>query len=354
MVACRALEKESMKYYINIFALAGFVVGTTLCAQNASTNSNEVVARVSKTAIQRRELDMAVAGVMAQIQRQGRTVTATERQQLERDVLNSLVERELVLQFASANPPADVDQKVKAQVDRARAAAGGEDLLVKSLQDAGVARAEFERRIRENVIVAEALRQVAETQTKVPPEDVKTFYEANAARIKQPELVRASHILVRVDPKADEETKKICRTKINAARSLVLGGENFADIARKVSDDAQNARSGGDLGFFQRGAMVPEFDKVAFSLPTNQVSEVITTQFGYHVMMVTDHKAEKQLSFDEAKDDIERLLRSRKSGDVIRKHVASLRDKAKVEILLPPLPPPATNAPPPAAVAPKS
>jgi len=349
-----------MRNYITVLVLAALAAGAPLRAQKPSTNAplpaksgDKIVARVGKAVIQRRELDMAIAGVLAQIQRQGQTVSASQHQQLEHDVLNSLVEREVVLQFATANPPADLDEKVKAQIERARAMAGGEEPLLKSLQEAGVSHAEFERRTRENVIVAEALRHIAETKTEVPPEDVKAFYETNAARIKQPEMVRASHILVRVDPAAGDDIKKVCRTKINAARSLVLGGEKFADIARKYSDDTQSARNGGDLGFIPRGATMPEFEKAAFNLATNQISEVITTQYGHHVLMVTERKSEKQLSFDEAKGDITRLLRSRKSGDVIRQYVKELRDKATVKILLPPLPPPPTNAPPPAA-APKS
>jgi len=297
-----------------------------------------------------------MVGVIAQIEQQGRTVSAAQHSQLEREVLNGLIEREVVLQFAKTNALAQVDDKVKTQLDRARIAAGGEDVLQKSLQEVGVSRAEFEQRTRENVMVAEALRRVVESRITVTPEEVREFYQANTARIKQPELVRASHILVRVDPAASEEIKQACRTKINAARSLVLAGESFADIARKVSDDPQTARNGGDLGYFPRGTTErtfgPDFEKAAFSLGTNQVSEVITTQLGYHVLMVTDRKPEKQLSFEEAKADLERLLRQQKSGNVIRQFIKELREKTKIEILLPSPPSEATNAPPAAAVKP--
>ncbi len=356
VVACHALEKELMKNHTAVFALVAIVAVVSAVAQNSVTNapppkSDEVVARVGDVAIHRHELDMAVGGLLAQIQRQGRIVPPEQRQQLQYDVLNGLIEREVVLQFAKANRPADLDEKVKAQIERTRAMAGGEEPLLKSLQEAGVSRAEFERRTSENVIVTEALRHVAEAQVKVPPDDVKAFYEANITRFKQPEVIRASHILVRVEPADGDDIKKVRRTKINAARSFVLGGEKFADIARKYSDDPGSAAKGGDLGFFPHGSMVPEFEKVAFSLGTNQVSEVITTQFGYHVLIVTDRKAEKQLSLDEVKADIERLLQSRKSGDVIRQYVKGLREKAKVEIFLSPLPALATNTPLPAASA---
>lgn len=313
------------------------------------TAATEIVARVGSAAIHRRELDMAMIGVLAQIQRQGRTVSAEQRQRLEYDVLNSLIDREVVLQSAQPQPPADLDGKVKEQWKQACAAAGGEDILLKALQEAGISREEFEQRTRENVLVGETLRQIVKTQTHISSEEVKAFYEANRARMKQPEMVRASHILVRVHPEATDDIKKACRTKINAARSLILAGEKFADIARKVSDDPETSRNGGDLGFFPRGVIErtfgPELEKAAFSLPTNRVSEVISSPLGFHLLMVTDRRPEKTLTFEEAKPEIERILRAQKSNERIREYTKQLRQKTKIEILLPAPSPAATNAP---------
>lgn len=344
-----------MKYRFFVYALTAVAVAGTVVAQN-STNTppkpaaiavkaDEVVARIGNTAIKRHELRLAVSGLLMQLQRQGQVVPPEQIPQLERNVLEELVGREVVLQSAQANLPAGLDEKVKAQVERTRTMAGGDDALNKSLQEAGITRADFERRTRDNIIVTETLRQITEKQVQLTPDEIKAFYDGNIARFKQPEMVRASHILVRVAPDASEDIKKANKTKINAARSLVVNGEKFADIARKVSDDPGSAPNGGDLGFFPRGAMVPEFDKVAFSLATNQVSEVFTTTYGYHVMTVTDRKAEKQLSMDEVKGDIERFLRNRKGGEIVSKYVKGLRETAKVEILLPPLPSPSVPAP---------
>ena len=308
--------------------------------------SSEAVARVGDTVIKRRDLDMAVNGFVAQMQQRGQTFNPAMLDRLQLDLLNQLVSRELILQEARAHPTTGLDEKVKTVLDRNLTMAGGEEGLAKALEQNGVTRAQYEKETRDAVMAMETLRIAVEPKTKVTDEEMKSFYQANTNRFVQPEMVRASHILVRVPADATDEIKKTKKVQIDAARSLVMNGEKFADIASKVSEDPGSAPKGGDLDFFPRGAMVPEFDQVAFKLQTNKVSEVITTQFGYHVLMVTDHKDAKTLSFEEVKPDLEQYLRQRKGNDVAREYVDGLRAKAKVEILLPPLPAPATNAPP--------
>lgn len=136
--------------------------------------------------------------------------------------------------------------------------------------------------------------------------------------------------------------KKEKRAQIDAALALVKGGSKFADVAKKVSEDPGSAENGGDLGFFPRGRMVPEFDTVAFTLKSNEISSVITTQFGYHILQVTGQKTAQTMPFDEVKDKLADYLKQRKGAEVTHTYVANLRSAAKVEILLPP-PAPVTS-----------
>jgi peptidyl-prolyl cis-trans isomerase C len=148
-------------------------------------------------------------------------------------------------------------------------------------------------------------------------------------------MVRASHILIRCSPDATEEVKKQKRAQIDAALALVKGGEKFADVAKKVSEDPGSAENGGDVGYFPRGRMVPEFDTVAFSLKTNEISGVITTQFGYHILEVTGRKPAQIMPFDQVKDQLTDYLKQRKGSDITRTYVADLRKSAKIEVFLP-------------------
>jgi peptidyl-prolyl cis-trans isomerase C len=212
---------------------------------------------------------------------------------------------------------------------------GGDEEFKKTLAGSGITVEQYTRQVRNNLIVRETIQALVDKQVKISADEAKAFYDGNPDQFKQPELVRASHILIRCPPDATEDVKKQKRAQIEAALSLVKGGEKFADVAKKVSEDPGSAENGGDLGYFPHGRMVPEFDTVAFSLKTNELSGVITTQFGYHILQVTGRKPPQVMPFDQVKDQLIDYLKQRKGGDVTRTYVADLRKSAKVEVLLP-------------------
>ncbi len=315
--------------------------------------TDEVVARVNGTEIKRKELSEAVQAFAVQMARQGRPIVPSQNATLQHDILEELVGRELLLQEGGKHIPADIEKKVQEQVDQMKMQAGGEDQFNKSLAEAGIAPADYARRVHDNIIIRGAIQTVVDKEVKISPEDARAFYDKNPDQFKQPEVVRASHILIRCAPDASDDVKKGKRAQIEAARSLVKNGEKFADIARKVSEDPGTAQNGGDLGYFPHGQMVPEFDAAAFSLKTNEVSDVITTRFGYHILLVTGRKPAQTMSFDEVKEELAKYLKERKGNDVTRTHVAELRKAGKVEVLLPaPAPMPSVETAPMQAPAP--
>jgi peptidyl-prolyl cis-trans isomerase C len=301
-----------------------------------SANPDEVVARIGTREVKRRELDGAVRWVRSQLTRSGKQVTPEQAAQLESGVLEELVNREVLLAEARKNPPPDLDAKVETQIKEIKDQLGGEEGLVRSLEQSGITVGEYLRRVRENVLIDSLLQKVIDREVKIAPEEVRGFYDDNKERFKKRDMVRASHILIRVPPNAPEDQKAGKKAQIEALRSLLVAGENFAELAKKNSEDPGSAARGGDLGLFPRGAMVPEIDAAAFSLKTNELSEIITTQYGYHILLVTERQLPEQQSFEEAKAGIEQFFKSRKGGEVVRKYIAELRKAAKVEILLAP------------------
>ena len=317
----------------------------TVSAVAPASATNEVVARINGLEINRKELDSAVQAFVVQMARQGRPILPSQSPTLQHDVLEELIGRDLLLEEGGKHIPADIDKKVQEQVNQMKTQIGGEDQFVKTLADSGITSEEYTRRLRDNIIIREAIQSFVDKETKVSPEDARAFYDKNPDQFKQPELVRASHILIRCAPNASDEVKKGKRAQIEAARALVKGGDKFADVAKRVSEDPGTAQNGGDLGFFAHGQVVPEFDAAAFSLKTNEVSDVITTQFGYHVLLVTGRKPAQTAPFDEVKADLIQYLKQRKGNELTRTHVAELRKAAKVEVLLPGTPP-AVDTPP--------
>ena len=137
---------------------------------------------------------------------------------------------------------------------------------------------------------------------------VADFYQKNAAQFATPEVAHARHILVRVDEKASAEDQAKAKAKIEAVAARLKAGEDFAAVAKEVSEDPGSAVQGGDLGWFQHGQMVPEFDKAAFALKTGEVSAPVKTQFGWHLILLEERKEAGQKPLDEVKDQIRRRL----------------------------------------------
>src|SRR5215467_1043174 len=139
------------------------------------------------------------------------------------------------------------------------------------------------RKIRFLLIDVDALR----AKVKVPEGDVRRAYDDNIDQYSTPEQIRASHILLKTEGKDDAAVKAKAEDILKQAKS----GADFGELAKKYSEDDSNAKNGGDLDYFTRGKMVPEFDTVAFSLQPGQISDVVKSPFGYHVIKVTDKKA---------------------------------------------------------------
>lgn len=166
--------------------------------------------------------------------------------------------------------------------------------------------------------------------TKISEEEMKKYYEENKNNYIDDE-VKASHILIStLDPKTNkpvsEAKKKEAKKKAEEVLEKAKSGEDFAKLAKEYSDDKGSAENGGDLGFFSRGEMVPEFEKAAFSMDKDEISDLVESQFGYHIIKVTDKKY-KEYTFDEVKNNIKQNLLYKKYTEEVNK----LTKEAKIE-----------------------
>jgi peptidyl-prolyl cis-trans isomerase D len=156
------------------------------------------------------------------------------------------------------------------------------------------------RKIKYLLIDVDALRG----RTPVTSREIEKSYNDNIEMYSTPEQVRASHILLKTDGKNDAEVK----AKADEVLKEAKGGADFAELAKKYSQDEQSAKNGGDLDYFARGKMVPEFDEVAFTLQPGQVSDVVKTQFGYHIIKVVDKKPATTRTLEEVRPQITEQL----------------------------------------------
>ncbi|BBE30196.1 peptidylprolyl isomerase [Tepiditoga spiralis] len=153
----------------------------------------------------------------------------------------------------------------------------------------------------------------------VSDDEVKKYYEENKAAFVKPESVKASHILIDSEEKANEILEEL------------KNGTDFADAAKKYSSCPSKAQ-GGDLGYFGRGQMVPEFDSAVFNMELNEISNPVKTQFGYHIIKVTDKKDKEMSSFEEVKEGITKQMLNMKQSEVYLKKSQELKSKYTVEI----------------------
>jgi peptidyl-prolyl cis-trans isomerase C len=175
----------------------------------------------------------------------------------------------------------------------------------------------------------------------VTEEDARKYYDENLKNFETPEQVRASHILIKplltdpnLDPNVDpneDKAKAMAKAKEKAEELLkqLKDGADFAELA-KIHSNGPMAQQGGDIGFFSRGEMVPAFEDVAFKLEIGQISDIVETEYGYHIIKTTDNKEASIIPFDQAKDDIIRQLTQKKQSEIANEYIESLKAKANI------------------------
>jgi len=188
----------------------------------------------------------------------------------------------------------------------------------RKLQNDSEVKALMDEAIRK-VLISKVIEDEAKKSVPVSDDDVKTYFEQNKERYLVPEMVRASHILT----STEEEAKK-AQDELNA-------GVDFTEVAKKYSKDLTKDR-GGDLGYFKKGQMIPEFEKTAFSLEINQISDIIKSRFGYHIIKLSDRKPATYREFSEVKDNIRNLLTRNNQRKAFDEFANNLKNKAYIEI----------------------
>lgn len=311
-----------------------FVFGTMPQAWAGETTSpEEKVALVNGTVITRGELDQELRVVEQRFGHAGKAVEGPQLSQLEPQALESLISRELLFQEAKSAGISVKDETIGAQLDKLKQRFPDEAAFKKALTQMHLSEHDVQQQIRKGMTIQQWIDGKFVKSISVPENEVKDYYDANPKMFQRPEEVRASHILIKVEEKADEKTKSKARKDLEELQKKLLKGEDFSKIAKEYSQ-GPSASKGGDLGFFRRGQMVPPFEKAAFALKPGQVSDIVVTRFGYHLIKVTDRKPGKTFSYPEVKEKLSEFLKERKVGKAVESHVEELKKGAKVERFL--------------------
>ncbi|MFB9330461.1 peptidylprolyl isomerase [Paenibacillus aurantiacus] len=229
-------------------------------------------------------------------------------------ILDNLIQEELVKQEAKKQGIVISDKDVDVEIAQIKKQFPSESDFQNALQQANMTLENLKKQIPMQL----RIRKLVEPRAKVTDSEVKQYFEANRASFDQPEEVKASHILVATEAEADEIMKQL------------KAGADFAKLAKEKSTDPGSKNAGGDLGFFGRGAMVPEFEEAAFSLKVGELGGPVKTDYGYHIIKLTDHKDAKAATLEEKKAEIQKQLTSQKVVELSSTLLAELKSKAQI------------------------
>jgi peptidyl-prolyl cis-trans isomerase C len=289
-----------------------------------------VVARVNGEDVKKEDFERMIKTLES---RAGQSVPPDRRDEILRNALDQLVVYTLLSQESKTRGIKVEETEIDAKMQQLRGQFPTQEAYEKALKDRGMTAEGLRKDARVDLSVTKLMD--AEVATVPGPSDAeaKDFYGKNPDRFKEEESVRASHILIRVDPNADAAAKAKAKATIESVLKKAKGGEDFAKLAQQYSQDG-SAAQGGDLNFFPKGQMVPEFSNVAFSLKPGQISDVVTTQFGYHIIKVTDRKAGRVVPFEEAQPQIKQFLEGQKKQEHADAFIDGLKKKSKIQVLI--------------------
>ena len=210
-----------------------------------------------------------------------------------------------------------------------------EEAFKQALASQGLDETGLRKALEENLLVSQAVEAAVQDIPAPTDADIKKFYDDNPKYFEQPEQVHAAHVLLRVPPNSTPDQKAEIQKRLEGIRADIESKKvTFAEAATKNSDDKGSAQKGGDLGFFPRGRMVKPFEDAVFSTAAGTLTPIIETQFGYHLIEVIETRPAGKMSFAESGDKIKSFLEGKSKQEVMEKHVADLRSKATVEVVM--------------------
>ncbi|MFH1756393.1 MAG: peptidylprolyl isomerase [Candidatus Latescibacterota bacterium] len=245
-------------------------------------------------------------------------------------LLDEFIRRILLWQEAVAVGVTVDDSTTQAIFGEFSQSIGGEEVLQQRLVQANVTREDLLVSIHRDLVIRQFLDTHFVEEAKVNEEEVRSYFEENRDKFSVPDSVRARHIILPVDADAEETVKQDKRKAIEDILKQAKAGSDFGQLAQEYSEGPSKSR-GGDLGFFHRGTMVQPFDSVAFALRVGEISGVVETQYGYHIIKVEEIKHGRSIAFEEINEELLAQLQQQKMVMAVQNHLNEMLELAIIE-----------------------
>ncbi|MEA1933133.1 MAG: peptidylprolyl isomerase [Thermodesulfobacteriota bacterium] len=335
-------EKESRQI---IFLFARFCLAlivsfalphSGICSDGKTPNDNlvKIVAKVNGEPIYESQVTHEVDKQLQKFQKHGmRGLRPELENKLKKNALNKIIDQHILVQASRRAAIADIEKRAGEKLESLKGDFASKEEFQQYLKAKGMTAKSLMTSTKQRIRMNEYLKSRGLAKPHVPEEEIKKFYELKKDGFKRKESVMVSHILARVAKDTEPAERRKAGERAKDLRRRVVAGKDFAVIAGKYSDCARTKQAGGDLGYIKRGFMPPGFDEVAFTLNKGEVSKVIETEFGYHIIKVVDKKPAGYVPIEDVKDFIKKYLQKGILREKIALHTKELKQKAKIEIL---------------------
>ena len=302
-----------------------------------TTAVDAVVVTVNGVEIKDSELEEVVAPQLAQMARRSgqmpEAFMAQYKERMKQQAVDGLIIRRLMDDKVEAENISVSEQDIDKQISEIAAQQNLTMDDFKALLDAyGTSIDDIKVQLRKSLKYKKLMEGYFEGKFNISEADAKKYYDENRGQYETPEQIAASHILIKPeeDPNGDpNDLKAAAKAKTEDLLKQVKAGGDFAELA-KANSQCPSSAKGGDLGTFAKGSMVPPFEEAAFALKVGQVSDVVETRFGYHIIKLTDHKEAKVDSFDDVKEDITQMLTGKEQEKLAGEYIGKLKESATI------------------------
>jgi len=308
---------------VAVIAVAGGVTAYFLLRDRG------IAAVVNGVKITDEKVDDEVLKTAKQYEAQGMALQPAQLEQVRSSVVENLITREILVQEATSIEI--TEEEIDEKIGTFQGQFETEEAFAEALTAQGYDAQSFREVISQDMKIQKLIKERVPEESAVTDEEVLTFYNENPSYFTEPERVHASHILVTVEAEDSVEDKEGAKAKIDRISRELEAGADFAATAIKESE-GPSAPKGGDLGEFTRGQMVGEFETVAFALPVGEISGVVETQFGYHLIKVHERFPESTVPLEVVKDSINSFLIQNKNQKNLTDFLEGLKNEAKIRI----------------------
>jgi peptidyl-prolyl cis-trans isomerase C len=312
-----------------LIAVSALTVVTSPSLAEETKDSKGIVAVVNGDEITRADFDREMAIVQRQLLHMRKPQSALNLSEIKKEVIESLINKQLLYQESQKKDITISEAEIDEQMQKVKEKFPDENTFKELLKKEGLSLDDLRSQIKRDLMLQRFIDTQFAKNITVSDQETKAYYEGNLSMFKKSEQIQASHILIKVDPEAKEADKAKARAKLEKIQKKLKKGGDFAALAGESSDCPSKAR-GGDLGYFGRGQMVKPFEDAAFSLKKGEVSDIVETGFGYHLIKVIDKKPETIIAYNDVKEKLNQYLKQQKLRSKIGQYINKRKETAKI------------------------